>query len=350
MEKVLAERLQRQLLAKKHFQSPEETVRWMLAVQGQDYHPALWAIAMRTPGVTKKDLEQAVADMKIVRSWTMRHTIHFVAIEDLTWMMELSRDRMLKRYKNHMLKETGLDTKDLEQALLIIEAALKGKKLIPRPKLRKILEEANVDTKGQRYYHILWYAAQKGIIFIGPMAGKQQTLGLVSEWAPPSPFTTREAALKELASRYLASHGPATPKDLAWWAGLSVGEAKKAMEMATVTVDPVMEAFEPSLHLLPTLDEFLIGYQDRTASLTEAMRIQLDPLKRGIYRPLLFNGKVVGSWKPIVKGEKVTLSYSIHPNVQIPQTLLIKQAKAYATFFGHHFEGVEQVSEFQMRR
>lgn len=101
MEKrlILQHRLNNQLLNNCKLNSAEETVQWMGAIQGQDYSPGLWAIGLRTPNVTKEAIEKSIMDKKIVRSWTMRHTIHFVTMEDLRWMIHLSKDKMLQRYK-----------------------------------------------------------------------------------------------------------------------------------------------------------------------------------------------------------------------------------------------------------
>lgn len=172
LQKILQLRLQNQLLAKGSFDTVEETVKWMGAVQGQDYNPGLWAIGLRTPNMNREDILQALADLKIVRSWTMRHTIHFVALEDVQWMVPLTKERMLKRYKNPMLKDAGLGDSELSHGFEIIQKTLKGKILMTRPKLKQKLEEAGFDTSKQRYYHILWYAAQNGLIFIGPMEGR----------------------------------------------------------------------------------------------------------------------------------------------------------------------------------
>lgn len=231
-QKILHYRLQNQLLVGSETTTAEEVVKWMGAVQGQDYNPGLWAIHLRMPHTDREDILQVLSDLRIVRTWSMRHTIHFVPLEDVKWMVQLTKKRMLKRYKNHMLKEAGLGDFELNQSTENIRRILEGKRLISRPNLRQELEKVGSDTSGQRYYHMLWYAAQNGLIFIGPMEGKQQTFGLVEEWAPKLNTPTQEEALQTLASRYLNSHGPATIKDFSWWSGLTQKEAKMGFELA----------------------------------------------------------------------------------------------------------------------
>jgi hypothetical protein len=51
-----------QRIAGATFQTPADVVRWMSAMQAQDYHQALWAIGLRMPSATVAQVEQAIAD------------------------------------------------------------------------------------------------------------------------------------------------------------------------------------------------------------------------------------------------------------------------------------------------
>ena len=61
------------------------------------------------------------------------------------------------------------------------------------------------------------------------MLGKQHAYALVRDWLGPQPEVDREAALAELARRYLAGHGPADDRDLARWAGLPLRDARAGL-------------------------------------------------------------------------------------------------------------------------
>jgi Winged helix DNA-binding domain len=54
----------------------------MGAVQAQDYLYSLWAIGLRMQNATATDVEQAIVDRTILRTWPMRGTIHLVPAED----------------------------------------------------------------------------------------------------------------------------------------------------------------------------------------------------------------------------------------------------------------------------
>lgn len=346
---LLQQRLHNQRLHASSFATAEEVVRWMGAVQGQDYGPGLWAIGLRAPMIKKTDILQALEEKKIVRSWTMRHTIHFTALEDVRWMVQLTKERMLKRYKNHMKTEANLEEPELRESLDVIEKALEGKRLLSRPAMREALEEAGIDTSKQRLYHILWYAAQNGLVFIGPMEGKQQTFGLVNEWAPEAQVLTNEEALQKLALRYLQSHGPASAKDFSWWSGVTQKEAQLGFDLSEAelfdrddkgveywyvpTYLPTSTGSNNKIHLIYSLDEFLIGYKDRTALWSEAQAEKLDPGKTGYVFPILLEGEVIGSWRPRVKKQTLSMQFTLATPKDIPREWLNKEAERYGNFF-----------------
>lgn len=58
-------------------------MRWLGGVQAQNYGGATWSIGLRLPGGTDSDVEQAIADHRLIRTWAMRGTLHFVAAEDI---------------------------------------------------------------------------------------------------------------------------------------------------------------------------------------------------------------------------------------------------------------------------
>ena len=86
---VARHRLQYQHIAGSTFNKPKDVAGWMGAVQAQDYLGSLWAIGLRMPNATDGDIERAIVDRAIVRSWPLRGTLHFVAAADLRWMLQL---------------------------------------------------------------------------------------------------------------------------------------------------------------------------------------------------------------------------------------------------------------------
>src|SRR6185295_9649003 len=88
-------RLHNQRIASTTFSTPADVVRWLGAVQAQDYLGALWAVGLRMKRAVEADIERALAERTILRTWPMRGTLHFVAAEDARWMLELMTPRII---------------------------------------------------------------------------------------------------------------------------------------------------------------------------------------------------------------------------------------------------------------
>lgn len=71
------QRLFNQRLVDSGFHAPAEVVKHMGAVQAQDYNGGIWSIGLRLPGSTKADVEKAIADRKVIRTWALRGTLHY---------------------------------------------------------------------------------------------------------------------------------------------------------------------------------------------------------------------------------------------------------------------------------
>ncbi|MGZ3600293.1 MAG: DNA glycosylase AlkZ-like family protein, partial [Ktedonobacterales bacterium] len=92
---IARQRLVNQQIEGQKCATVEEVVRWMGAVQAQDYGQSLWAIGLRTQAATVADVERAIAAGTILRTWPMRGTLHFVPAEDAKWMVALSAERTI---------------------------------------------------------------------------------------------------------------------------------------------------------------------------------------------------------------------------------------------------------------
>ena len=89
LQSLLDTRLINQQIAANHFQTPGEVVKWLGAIQAQDYLGALWAVGCRLKGMKQANIEKAITDKTIIRTWPMRGTLHFVPPEDAKWMLQL---------------------------------------------------------------------------------------------------------------------------------------------------------------------------------------------------------------------------------------------------------------------
>ncbi|KWX80608.1 hypothetical protein AMQ84_03000 [Paenibacillus riograndensis] len=344
-------RLANQLINSPDSFEPEEVVRRLGALQAQDYLQAVWAVGLRTPSATLAGVERAIAEGRIVLTWTLRGTIHCVPPEDVKWLLQLSGPRLLKQAVRRMA-QLELDERTLERSREIIYNALANGGSIRRPDVLALLEGEGIRTDGQRGYHILWHSAYSGLICFGPRSGKQQTFVLLNKWVEHSRELSFEESLSELALRYFTAHGPATVKDLAWWAGITLTEARAGLDAVkpeliaeTITgteywmpAAPAAETQFPSkeVHLLPGFDEYILGYNDRSAVLEPETAPRIVPGNNGVFLPAIAaGGQILGTWKRTVKSKGVELNFSpFEPLEHKWEEKLMQAAERYAAFLG----------------
>jgi len=288
------------------------TVRHLVATQAQDFGQALWALGLRTPGSVRSDVLAAMDNGSVVRSAPMRGTLHFVAAEDLRWLLGVTHARTVAAGATRF-RDQGLDLATFERSRDVARDVLAGNPM-SRDEFLKALEAAGVSTAGQRGYHLIFWLSQHLVVCWGPSRGTQQALVLVDEWIPPGPELSREAAVEEFALRYFVSHGPATLKDFVWWSKLTVVEARRALAAvedrlvrtelggetywAGETAGSASSRTLNAVQVLPGFDEYLLGYQDRSLTLPPEFATRVAPGANGIFLPLIVSrGQVVGTWK-----------------------------------------------------
>jgi hypothetical protein len=178
-----------------------------------------------------------------------------------------------------------------------------------------------------RGYHLLAHLAQQGVICQGPVRSGEQLFVLVSRWVRGGRRLGRdldeEEALAEVALRYVRGHGPASVQDLARWTGLPLGAARRGLAAAgrlvhleldgrTLLATPELLDASPEDRaearrtlLLPGFDEVVLGYADRSVTLSREDEQRVVPGRNGVFRPtVLHDGHVVGMWRVVGSGER----------------------------------------------
>ena len=251
-------RLRNQRLAGPRFRTPAEVVGWFGAVQAQEYAAARWAVALRTRSATEIDVERAFDAGEILRTHVLRPTWHFVLPEDLRWMQALTAPRVRQAMAFHD-RYYGVRT-----ANGALAKALANRRYLTRSELEAVLR-----ASGQKLAGILIRAEIDAVICSGPRRGKQFTYAPVDERCPPASPLSRDEALGRLAITYFRGHGPALPQDFAWWSGLTVADARRAIEIAGLEPrdryysGSWSAAAGTSAVLLPNFDECFVGYRVR---------------------------------------------------------------------------------------
>ena len=342
---IVSHRLRNQRLTSTEFKKPADVVRWLGAVQAQEFNAAKWAIAQRMENGTNESIEQAFNEGKILRTHVMRPTWHFVTPQDIRWLLELTAPRV-NIASGSAYRKFELDDRAFKQTTKVLTRALKGGKYLTRSALRKILNESGVPAdNGIRLGYILIRAELDAVICSGPRNGNQFTYALLEERVPESKPLDRDKALATLTQRYFVSHGPATVQDFMWWSGLTAVDAKRGIEMLgrrlTKTSNTGNVLFGPDTEetidcettwasLLADYDEYVVAYKDRSAVLDTN-----DQLNGLLGRTVIVNGTIVGSWKQKNQKGHVEISLQPYRNLRNPERVAIEKAvERYARFLG----------------
>lgn len=292
-----------------------DAVRDACGVQAQDAAAAALGVRARSTGLTAADVERALREERtVVRTWCLRSTLHLVAAEDLHWLLPLTGPVFAARGRRRRL-QLGLDDEACDRGLHVLRRELSEGPLT-RAALRPRLAAAGIPAEGQALPHLLLYAALLGLICEGPGTARAPAYVLLEDWLGPLQPPGREAALRELACRYVAAYGPAGPEDLAAWSGLPSDDVRTAWRLAAPDLVEVeadgraawvtREAAErldgpepegPSAQLLPAFDAYLLGYRNRAFALPAAHAARIQPGGGMIHPAALADGRAVGTWR-----------------------------------------------------
>jgi DNA glycosylase AlkZ-like len=270
-------RLRSQHLVWPYAVSAREAVGSLLAVQAENPSQAGWAVASRTPSPGQAELAALLDDGTVIRTHVLRPTWHFVLGEDLGWLLELTGPRV-RRVTGQQLRTThGLDERAIGRAVAAVVGAVADRGQLTRAQLAGEMRGRGIGGSGQMLMILLAHAELDGLICSGTITGGQHTYALTAQRVPAPRRLGRAEALAELAWRYFTGHGPATERDLAYWATLTLTDVRAGLAQVHDRLDSFSHdgrtfwhapgdaptgPQQPAAHLLQILDETYRGYQD----------------------------------------------------------------------------------------
>ena len=334
--------------------SPVDVVRHLVAVQSQDYAGGTWALGQRLDGWTQAEVDRAFDAGELIRTHVLRPTWHFVAPEDLRWLLALNGPRRI-RGAAHRHRALGIDAGLATRAIGIFERAIARSGPRTRLELQSALADDGIDADPGRLTHLVMWAEAEAVLCSGPRRNGAQTYAVVSERVPLAPVRDVDAALAEIARRYVTSHGPAQDVDLAWWSGLNLGEARRGLASAWPALESEVidgrtywftddgggpaAGLGPTMHLLPNYDELLVAFSDRSdglhGDLPAPARVAQEILNHVIVR----DGRVIGRWYRPTAGSGPVVR--LEPRVALDaddRTRLRDAVHRYAAFVGRELE------------
>jgi Winged helix DNA-binding domain len=313
----------------------------LVALHATDPAAVFLAVRARAPATTSADVEAALyTDRSLVRMLGMRRTMFVVPVE-LAPVIEAACTRSIavleRRRLLTQLAEAAI-APDVTGWLAEVEAATMAA-LAARGSATAAELAADVPSlraqmsfgEGRRWAgvqavstRVLFLLAAEGRIIRGrPRGGWTSSL---YRWEPTTSWlpggTTelpREEAQAELVRRWLATYGPGTEADLAWWTGWTRGQVRQALAkvgpveveidgatgLALATdVEAVSALTEPWVALLPALDPTVMGWAGRAWYLGSHAPVLFD--RSGNVGPTAWcDGRIVGGWAQRRDGEVV---------------------------------------------
>lgn len=348
---ALAARLTAQLLSGTPARDPVAVAERLLAIQAQDPRGARLAIRARThgTGTTAADVDRALTDDRsLLIDWLGRGTLHLVRREDWPWLHALTTPQ-LRTGNARRLAQEGVPPDAAERSVDVIERALADEGPLTRERLRERVAAAGGRTERQALVHLLFAAALRGTVVRGPMIGRRHAFALTRDWLGPEATAAaeavdRDAALAELARRYLAGHGPASDRDLARWAGLPLRDARAGLTAIAAELheraDGLVELADrrdvppaplPPPRLLGVFEPLLLGWVSRADVLGEHTHVVTS---NGMFHPIaLVRGRAVATWR-LAGGELELAPFAGSRIAQRDAAALRRDAAAVARFLG----------------
>ncbi len=337
-------RLRNQALTGTRHPDAGAAVRGLLAVQAENPDQSAWAVAARTVTPQRDDLASRLDSGDIIRTHVLRPTWHYVAAEDLVWLVEVTAPRIRPTHIRH-LASLDIDVPAMTDVVLAALATAER----TRPELAAMLAEAGHPLEGMSLMLFLADLELQALVCSGRCGDQVHRYALVEARVPSPRRLERDEALAELALRYVRSHGPVTERDLAYWATLTLtdvrrGLAANAYALASFEHDgrrfwhaadsePPTGTGEPRAFMLQLLDEMYRGYQDSRWVLDVAGVVPRE--RESAIGMALVDAQLVAAMKRTVTASAVRFDLLPYPSWTRGCGPLVDEAAArYGAFLG----------------
>jgi hypothetical protein len=289
-----------------------------------------------------EDVRDALWKRKtLVKTWLMRGTLHLVPSKDLPLFTAAMSTYGISN-TNAWLRWMQITEPELIDLTDAIGRALNGQALTREELIAKVgkgrSERIQLAMKSG-WGGVLKPVARKGLLCFGPSRGQSVTFVGPEQWLGSWRAMDPDAALIEVARRYLRAYGPATKSDFTRWWGTWPGVGNRAWaglagDLAPVSIDGQRadilasdaerirkQPIEASVQLLPAFDPYVMGHSTRDHIVEAANHSKVSRTAGWISALVLVEGRVAGTWShEAVKG---TLRVTVEPF----QTLTSKTMK-----------------------
>jgi hypothetical protein len=307
---------------------PVEIARAIAGPQAQDLYAGPLTFRSRNRRLTAADIDRArTEERSLLRTWVMRMTIHMIPTDDAGWMLTLF-EPAIEKWSRRRLEHFGMSPGTQSKALGVVKRALEKEGPLTRPEIAERISRAGIELDSSTRLHIILVAVTSGIVCLGPDRGRSTScLVLRDDWLGQLPHFDRDAALAELARRYLRAFGPATERDFAYWSGLGLREVRAglagiASELTESGLgDDTMLSLKGKRSRLPptgqvrmlgAFDTYMLGYRSRDLAVPPEHVAAVKEGGGGWIRPVIVrDGVVVGGWRSTRSGGRIETSLNL---------------------------------------
>ncbi|NTU81905.1 MAG: winged helix DNA-binding domain-containing protein [Chloroflexales bacterium] len=277
---------------------------------------ALWA---RRTALAPGDLETALWERRtLVKTWVMRGTLHVLAADDLPLYAAARRTHTPRRPPSYYTYH-GVTPEELAAIEVGVPAVLGAEGLTREELAEAVAARAGTPRLAEvlrsGWGALLKPAAARGALCFGPNRGRNVTFVAPAAWLEAWQELDPQVALREVAHRYLAAYGPATPEEFARWWGDEPAAVKRLFralgdELAAVEVEgwrgwalaasvPELAGADPGLSvaLLPAFDPYTVALLKQPAVLAPTHTAHISRPQGWISPAVLVGGRIAGTWE-----------------------------------------------------
>ncbi len=302
-------------LAGQHLLQPaayQTVVRDLCGVQAQFLSNAMHALTIRS-----HDFSETAAQT-LVKSWTLRGTMHVFLQDDLPLFLHEGRGHALRLCDTLEADEYVTRERKRYFADCIVENVAAG--VNTREALKEVCAAHGMTEQEAESVFNSWGGTIRALCENGTLRHVLQEKKAFAICPPFTPMAKDEAQLEQ-ARRYFTNYGPATVKDAAYFFGATQKQVKAWLaQLPVVSADcggrtyywietsRTPETDLPDCILLAGFDQLLLGHEK-----TESLFLPPEHLRgifnlAGIVMPsVLLHGRVVGKWKKTGRKCAVTL-------------------------------------------
>lgn len=305
--------LARQMLLAREDATPSQALHRLVALQGQVARAPFVGLWARLNGFDPADLRRLIEDRQVVRSTFVRATLHLTTAEDFLTLRPTLRATLGRDGPLALPGGVKVTPEDLAPILALARAHFAT---APRPfeSLREVIEAA-----GHGDVRVMAYAARILLPLVQACDGSAFGYKAGGEFVTAEAWLGREVGEPdpaELARRYLAAYGPATPADFTAWSGEKGAAAlferlgdelvRYRDERKRVLFDlkdaplPGGDAPAPP-RLLPDFDAAVLGHQDRSRIIPPDAAKGVTSKNLLVPPVALIDGFVAATWRLDIK-------------------------------------------------